>query len=82
MTEEKGRGTQESEQLKCLITKIQGAISIIVIINKNEDYMGTRLPQGAFPDFKVTPDIDGFTDKTLVSCDVEFIEYTFIDYTK
>ena len=29
------------------------------------DYMDTRVPQGAFAD-KVTPDIDGFTDETLV----------------
>ena len=41
------------------------------------DYMDTRVPQGAFAD-KVTPDIDDFTD----SCNVEVIEYTFMDYTK
>ena len=29
------------------------------------DYMDTRVPQGAFAD-KVNPDIDDFTDETLV----------------
>ena len=57
-------------------TKIQEVTSNIVITEKNEKLCHTTaIPriQGAFSD-KVTPNIDGFTDKPVVQYDVQVVE--------
>ena len=73
-----GKGTKELEEPKHLSTKIQEVTSNIVIIEKNEKLCHTTaIPgtQGAFSD-KVTPNIDGFTDKPVVQYDVQVVENT------
>ena len=65
-------------------TKTQELISDIVINEKNEkQYQITGIPRthGACSD-KVTPDIDGFTDKLVVQCYVQVVESTFMDNSK
>ena len=59
-------------------TKIQKVTSNIVITEKNEKLChATGIPgtQGAFSD-KVTPNINGFTDETVVQYDVQVVENT------
>ena len=37
--------------------------------------------QGKFLD-KVTPDIDRFTDKPVIQCNIQVVENTFVDVSK
>ena len=43
---------------------------------------GYQGPKGHFQTDKVTPDIDYFTDKPVLQCDVQDVENTFIDDSK
>ena len=61
----KGRGTMELEQIKYLSKEIEVTLNVAI----TEKQLGIPGPQGAFSD-KVILDIDGFTDKTVVQCDV------------
>ena len=58
--------------MKHLSTKIQEVTSGVPITVKNEKLCqttGMSGTEGAFSD-KVTSDIDGFTDKPIIQCDV------------
>ena len=46
------------------------------------DYRVTRDPRGLFRQIKVTPEIDYITDKTVLQCDAQDVENTFIDDSK
>ena len=75
--------------------KIQEATSNVAITEKNEKqyvricpiYIGQIIQLGipgteeAFSD-KVTPDIDGFTEESVVRYDVPVVKNTFIDDSK
>ena len=83
----KEKGSEELDQLEHLSTKIQEVTSDVAITEKNEkQYVRLQLiipgTQGAFLD-KVTPDIDGFTDEPVLhQCDIQVVEYTFVDDSK
>ena len=79
MTEQKnGRGSEELDQLKHLSTKINEVTPNVVTTEKNEKLCHTKGVSGtqrAFSD-KVTPDIDDFTDESVVQRDAQVAEST------
>ena len=51
-------------------------------MTEKREVVPRNLTQGAFSD-KVNPDsFDGFTDESVVQCDVQVVENTFIDDSK
>ena len=68
---------------KYLSTKIHELIWNIVIWEKWRTLSDIRVPgtQGTFSR-KVTPDIDSFTDETVIQCDVQVVEHNFVDDCK
>ena len=80
--EQKGKAYQGLKAIEALRAKIQEVIWDVAITEKTEkQYVKLQLiipgTQGTF-----SSDIYGFTDKTVVQCDIQVVENTLVDDCK